>query len=164
MEDCRSYRATEGFKMLRRGSWPPCQPSDPPPPLFLMFEALVTMTTKEKPGPHDHDGGFKNSLRPLSLPLVESLHSFSHLEVQRGLELIHLCGESWRATKWAPDQREAMTRSGLRHSLKHAICIKFFTWTRCLCSCLRHALISNVCAEEFDCRSFWRARLHVNLI
>lgn len=70
MEARESYRTTEGFKMLRRGPGLPVSPLTRPPssPILtlLMFEALVTMTTKEKPGPHDHDGGFKNSLRPLS--------------------------------------------------------------------------------------------------
>lgn len=43
------------------------------------------MTTKGKLGLHEHDGGFKNTLRPHVLRLEECLHSFSYLE---GLELI----------------------------------------------------------------------------
>lgn len=54
MEDCHSYKTAKFFKMLRRGLGLPVSPVTPFPSFFLMFEALVSMTTKGKSGRHEH--------------------------------------------------------------------------------------------------------------
>lgn len=116
---------TEGFTMLRRG---PGLPVSPLTPLTsLMFEAPVSMTTKEEPGPHDHDGGFKNMWAPS--PFLRPLHSFSRL-VSGGIRALftHLerVGGQENLEKWSEDSNKTL----FRHKKNSYTCHKLYVYPK----------------------------------
>lgn len=79
------FRVTEGnesFKLLRRGLGLSVSPVTPPTsslPL-LMFSDAITITTKGKPRPQEHNWSFKKQSKTPVLTSAGSQHSFNHFE------------------------------------------------------------------------------------